>query len=73
MPWLVNVAFCSSARMASKGVAYNVQVALDQIGDLHGRAPMDGNAGEGAPLCDTAIKESSAPCMYICNVIDKGF
>ena len=52
------------AGLASKGVAYNVQEAYEQLGDLNGRAPMDGNAGEGMPLCDTAIKAANMALRF---------
>jgi len=52
------------AGLAAKGVAFNVQEAFDELGDLNGRAPMDGNAGEGAPLCDTAIKAANMAMRF---------
>ena len=52
------------AGLASKGVAYNMQEAYEQLGDLNGRAPMDGNAGEGMPLCDTAIKAANMALRF---------
>ena len=52
------------AGLASKGVAYNVQAEYAQLGDLNGRAPMDGNAGEGMPLCDTAIKAANMALRF---------
>ncbi len=52
------------AGLAAKGVAFNVQEAYEQLGDLNGRAPMDGNAGEGMPLCDTAIKAANMALRF---------
>ena len=52
------------AGLAAKGVAFNVQEAFEELGDLNGRAPMDGNAGEGAPLCDTAIKAANMALRF---------
>lgn len=46
----------STLGFAQKGIVYDTSLETEELGDLNGRAPMDGNAGEGRPLCDTDIK-----------------
>ena len=51
-------------RPGSQGRCVQRPGAFDELGDLNGRAPMDGNAGEGAPLCDTAIKAANMAMRF---------
>ena len=52
------------AGLVQKGVSFDPAIEVEKLGDLNGRAPMDGLPGEGSALLDSAVKAADMILMF---------